>query len=77
MVAILKLLFLAPNGLFGNGTISYLFLNGLKPILRPNFVLLTESEQFKHISAPLFLGGAGEGGVGRGAPGFRFVAKIH
>ena len=35
------------NGLFGDGTISYLFLNGSKTILRPNFMLLTESEQFK------------------------------
>ena len=62
MVAILKLLFLALNGLFVDGTISYLFLNGSKTILRPNFVLLTESEQFKQISARLFFfwgGGVG------------------
>ena len=72
MVAILKLLFLALNGLFVDGTISYLFLNGSKTILRPNFVLLTESEQFKQISARLFfLGGGGW------ASGFRFVTKIH
>ena len=40
----------------------------MKPTLRPNFVLLTESEQFKHISAPLlfFLAGGGGGWGKRG-----------
>ena len=31
-----------------------IFLRALKTIIMPNFMLLTESEQFKHISALLF-----------------------
>ena len=49
MAAILKLLFF---GLFGDGIISYLF-RALKTIIMPNFMLLTESEQLKRISALL------------------------
>ena len=52
MAAILKLLFFALNGLFGDGTISYFF-RVLKTIIMPNFMLLTESEQLEHISALL------------------------
>ena len=37
---------------YGDGTISYLF-RALKTIIMPNFMLLTESEQSKHISALL------------------------
>ena len=53
MAAILKLLFRNFYGLFGDGTISYLFFRALKTIIMPNFILLTGSEQLKHISALL------------------------
>ena len=50
MAAILKLPLNGPLWGFGNGTI---FLSTLKTVIMPIFLLLTESEQFKHISALL------------------------